>query len=179
MQIDEAIRLQVVDFVYNSDRKYWIPNKAGNLKSSKNRKYCVISNIDSKLSREVNRLKESILIELGVDDLSQKDKFKNLIGVVSDGSSVHEHVDVHKGEWPHTRINILIQKPIEGGMPVIDGVEYNIEQSQCWINKASSWVHSTTIVKGSIDRIVLSLGTCISNENFNSIERDILKNYEQ
>lgn len=176
MQIDEAIRLQVVDFVYNSDKKFWIPNKANN---SKNRRYCVISNMDTELSKKVNNLKEFFLVQLGVNDLSQMDKFKNLIGVVSEGGSVHEHIDVYKGDWPHTRINILIQKPIEGGMPVIDGVEYNIDQGQCWLNKASSWSHRSTVVKGNIDRIVLSLGTCISNENFNSIERDILKNYEQ
>jgi len=49
-------------------------------------------------------------------------------------------------------------------MPIINGIEYEIEQGECWKNVASSWWHGSSPVVGNKERIVLSLGSLIKNK---------------
>lgn len=77
-----------------------------------------------------------------------------------DGAFVHEHIDIAPNGYVHTRCNLMIQKPQEGGNPVIDGEEFNVQNGDLWICLASLEKHCSTPIKGN-ERFIFSFGSLI------------------
>ena len=86
-----------------------------------------------------------------------------------------------KGEKHHVKFNIMINKPIKGGQPILFKKELSsstgisdafgplkmdvmypyiidVEENEPWICLSDKYVHSTVEVKGDKPRIVISLG---------------------
>ena len=73
------------------------------------------------------------------------------------------HKDINKDDDTiHTRFNVMINKPEEGGFPIIriNGKDTIIEtqENETWICAAGLYEHSTTEIKGDKPRIMLSFG---------------------
>lgn len=151
-----SLQQEIVEFALNvENEKYFSLNKA-----SPARKGCIISNYpELPISHKIQTFAVSAYKSVGVDSFIPEHVFGNFIGVNLEGGFVHEHRDPknEKG-FIHTRFNFLLQKPEHGGNPVIDGVEYPMEEGQAWINLASEWLHGSTAVQGNTARVVLSLG---------------------
>tara|TARA_R110002072_G_scaffold295311_1_gene466187 strand:- start:159 stop:773 length:615 start_codon:yes stop_codon:yes gene_type:complete len=64
----------------------------------------------------------------------------------------------------HCRFNILIQSPEGGGNPIIDGVEFNIEENEPWMVQAGLYYHGSSVVEGDKIRILCSFGHYIPIE---------------
>ena len=173
--IDKQVQSLILDFVCYSDKKFW---NANTTEGTKNRFFCKISDFTNLfLSQIIKDVADSFYKKLGVYDYEYEYMFGNFIGVNKEGGNVHPHSDPpNKDGWYHTRLNCLIQKPQNGGMPVVDGVEYNINEGQVWFNNASLWEHGSTVVRGEVDRIVLSLGSYIKPDDFLTINQNILNN---
>lgn len=150
--LPSGLSSSIVKFV-NDEPKYFKVNPAG-----LGRKFCSLNKLDHKLAREVDSFADYCYEQLGLLPTEEEHLYGNFIGVNSGGAFVHMHTDPRKSNKVHVRLNFLVQKPLSGGMPVIDDVTYQVEQGQCWINLASEWKHGSTPVVGSIPRIVLSLG---------------------
>lgn len=157
LTIDEDLRQRVIDFVYN-EQSYFRDNTAGY-----GRKSCGLDRIDHKLSEEIRLFSKQCYESLGIFEYEDEPLFGNLIGVNQEGAFVHSHTDPSVDGKCHVRLNFLIQKPEAGGMPIINGVEYTIEESGCWKNIASAWWHESSRVVGSKERIVLSLGALVKD----------------
>ena len=157
LTISEDLRQRVVDFVY-SEQSYFKNNTAGS-----GRTCCLLNKIDHKLSEEIRSFSKKCYESLGIFEYEDEPMFGNLIGVNKEGAFVHPHTDPGADDKCHVRLNFLIQKPAAGGMPIINGVEYTIEQGGCWKNIASAWWHGSTRAEGSKERIVLSLGALVKN----------------
>jgi hypothetical protein len=155
LTIDEELRQQVIDFVYN-EQSYFRDNVSGY-----GRKLCIINRTDHKLSEEIHLFSKKCYESLGIFEYEEEPLFGNFIGVNQEDAFVHEHVDPKVDDKCHVRLNFLVQKPESGGMPIINGVEYTIEQSGCWKNIASAWWHGSSRVVGNKERIVLSLGALV------------------
>lgn len=171
--IDENLRKEIVNFSYYSYRGLWNKNV---VEGTKNRFFCRISDLDIELNKKTNDLKLEVFDLLGVKDLKEEFMFGNFIGINLEGGNVHVHKDPEHEGWYHTRINFLIQKPLKGGMPIINGWQFNINQSQCWYNSASLWDHGSTVVQGNLERIIVSLGAYIHPNDHYRINQDILNN---
>jgi hypothetical protein len=73
------------------------------------------------------------------------------------------HKDPNTSEGKiHTRFNIMISKPEEGGFPIIRMADketvIKVEENEPWVCLAGLYEHSTTEIKGNKPRIMLSFG---------------------
>ena len=155
--VPEALNSQLLDFALITGIKYFRANPAG-----PNRRLCNLNLHDLKLSQQVRVFAEQCFNKVfGVQVISEPN-FGNFLGVNETGAFVQEHQDSvgPEGEC-HTRLNFLIQKPDNGGMPIINNSVLIVKEGQCWINLASSWKHSSTPVVGNKPRVILSLGSYV------------------
>ena len=157
LTIDKDLRQRVIDFVY-SEQSYFIDNSVGYGRTA-----CPLNNIDHPLSEEIRLFSKKCYESLGIFEYEDEPKFGHIIGVNKEGAFVHRHTDPAVDGKCHVRLNFLIQKPEGGGMPIINGVEYTIEQGGCWKNIASAWWHESSRVVGDKERIVLSLGALVND----------------
>jgi hypothetical protein len=143
----------VIGFVLNNfDNDQFFKNN-GNA-----RRYCSVTNVDTPVTDYLKTIRSQKFKEIGIDSFLEEPVYGIFIGVNGESGFVHPHRDSTIDGYEHFRLNFLVSKPDGGGMPVVDGKEYSIEEGQSWINIASKWAHMSTPVVGTKNRIVLSLG---------------------
>lgn len=102
--------------------------------------------------------------EIGINSFIEEPMFGIFIGVNTSGGNVHQHKDsTMKGHY-HFRLNFMLSKPKYGGNPIINNIEYEVPEGSSWVNLASEWNHSSTIVSGDKPRIVLSVGGIVKKD---------------
>jgi hypothetical protein len=106
----------------------------------------------------VIRIKNELATLFELKDWVPDPFFFDFIGYIWEGGFVHEHTDPCVPGREMVRINILIRKPDVGGMPIVDGHEFQVEVGDVWLNPATRIKHSCTEVRGPRPRSVLSLG---------------------
>ena len=133
------------------------------------RRFCNVNTLNFPLTSQVKDFASECYGSFGIPVIEEP-MFGNFIGVNQSGGAVHPHTDPRSadGLW-HVRINFLLSKPEQGGMPIIDDIEYSITENDCWINLASEWRHQSSEVVGPKPRVVLSLGSFVSEENVKKI----------
>lgn len=159
IKLPEPLAKRIIEFATNEKtvRAYFEKNTAG-----EGRRYCTLNKFSLELSRDVKEFAKHAYQQLGVSEFIEEHMFGNLIGVNESGGSVHRHQDPrHDNGYYHIRFNFLLQKPTVGGNPIINDVEYEIQEGQSWINYASEWWHASTPVVGNTPRVVLSLGAYV------------------
>ena len=158
LTVPVTLSQQLLDFALVSGIDYFRANPAG-----PKRRLCNLNLHDLELSQHVRVFAEHCFMEVFGVEVIPEPNFGNFLGVNETDAFVQEHMDsVGPNGECHTRLNFLIQKPYTGGMPVVDNNILDIEEGQCWINLASQWKHSSTPVGGSKPRVVLSLGSYVS-----------------
>jgi|APCry1669191674_1035369.scaffolds.fasta_scaffold06073_3 hypothetical protein len=113
----------------------------------------------------INNEKNKLIHKIGIDLLEWEPEplFGNFIGCNLEGAFVHLHKDPAPYGYTHARINIMINKPDDGGIPIIDNEYVNVNEKDAWICISSKQLHQTNPVIGKKKRLVLSLGTIIKN----------------
>jgi len=157
--VPTSLQQDIITFALNEENDgYFSLNRTSSV-----RKGCVISNYpELPLNEQIRAFAISAYKSIGVDSFIPEHIFGNFIGVNYEGGSVHEHNDPRNEKgFIHTRFNFLLQKPENGGDPVIDGIVYPMDEGQGWLNLASEWLHGSTEVVGKRARVVLSLGAYI------------------
>jgi hypothetical protein len=145
-----------------------------------NRRFCIVNKTDTQFAELIKFFSPIAYNQIGIPEFKEEPLFGNFLGINSAGGNVHEHMD--PGDEfgnHHLRLNIMIQKPHGGGMPVIDGIEYKIEEGQAWINYASDWRHGSTKVVGDRDRVVLSMGALVAPEYVRKLSKVIGWDYPE
>lgn len=162
--LPKYLKEKILDFSLISGLQYFKINydPRENVKQG-NRRFCVLTNYpELEIYKLLDAFKEIAYEEIGIPNILPEPQFGTFIGVNTDGGSVHEHQDLRdRNNNVHLRLNFMVQKPNVGGNPIINGKEYWIEESACWINYASEWTHGSTPVAGGRERVVLSLGACV------------------
>lgn len=87
-----------------------------------------------------------------------------------EGYICRPHKDKNVGDMIHTRLNVMISKPEEGGEPIIAGHVIKREENEPWICVAGKYEHSTVETKGETPRILLSFGYLVDEEIINKNE---------
>ena len=163
IQLPKNIKEEITNFVHDSENMF-IANRP-------QRKYCNLNNTETNLKYEIQKFADECY---GIYDIKVKTEpmFGNFIGVNLEGGAVHPHKDPRsKDNEIHVRINFLVSKPIKGGMPVLNGTEYKINEGDCWINLASEDMHQSTVVEGGKPRVVLSLGSYVDRSQILNFKR--------
>lgn len=112
---------------------------------------------------------EEAFFEFGLYPIGVEPIFKNLTGNhFQDGAFVHPHTDPSPERMVHTRCNLMLKKPKEGGNPVLDGEELDIEEGDLWLCLASIELHSSTPIKGG-ERLIFSFGGLVPVEQIEAI----------
>lgn len=84
--------------------------------------------------------------------------FGNFVGHhFLDGAEVHLHRDPAPDGFCHVRCNVAVQMPLQGGNPILSGIEYPVSEGEVWICFASIENHATTPLLGG-ERLTLSVG---------------------
>lgn len=127
------------------------------------RQYCKLNYCKNERIKELSiKLWKEKYQEIGIFEFEEEPIFGIFLGVNNESGFVHEHKDKTKDGFNHVRINFLLSKPFQGGMPIINGEELKIEENESWLNIADIWEHKSSRVVGNKDRIVLSLGSLVS-----------------
>ena len=156
LKLTSSEKNEIVNFaqVNHKNSLYFKPNGVS-------RQFCIVSQTDTPISDLCLEILKNKYEELGINEYQLEPVYGIFIGVNNEGGFVHEHSDPCPDNFIHTRLNFLLSKPIDGGMPIINGNVYEMQEDDCWINLASRWKHSSTKVIGKKDRIVLSLGALV------------------
>jgi hypothetical protein len=112
---------------------------------------------------------KEVFVEFKLKPVSVEPIFKNLTGNhFQDGAFVHPHIDRAPEGLVHVRCNLMLRKPAEGGNPVLDGEELNINEGDLWLCLASMELHSSTPIKGG-ERLIFSFGGLVPIEQVKNI----------
>jgi hypothetical protein len=127
---------------------------------SKGRKFRKILNEDS-IYQLVSTIKNTIIEIEGINDWKKEFRYGDFIGINSEGASIHVHSDYNDGEYIHTRWNLILSYPEDGGHSMYGGEINVLEENLIWKCVAGKYFHGSTEVIGSKPRITLSLGFLI------------------
>lgn len=167
VKLPSGLAERIRDFALGEETlRYFEDNTIG-----KQRRYSTLNLYpELQLTQDVKQFAKYAYEQIGVSDFIEEHLFGNFIGVNLTGGNVHQHTDPrHENGYYHLRLNFLVQKPEVGGNPVIDGIEYTIDEGQAWINYASEWQHASTPVSGNRYRVVLSLGAYVHPDTVQKI----------
>jgi hypothetical protein len=153
MRIDAAL-LQPVAAWAKDSHKAFQPNGFG-------RQYGILQRNDLTPPAEVWEIKRRIVEAHGLEAAQQEPTYQDFCGFITEGGAIHPHRDRDHGGKQHVRFNVMVSKPLEGGIPVQEGVEMAVEEGGVWRCDASRVQHWCTPVAGGKPRIVLSFGFLI------------------
>jgi hypothetical protein len=112
---------------------------------------------------------ENAFAEFGLNPECVEPLFKNMTGNhFADGAFVHPHTDPAPEGYVHTRCNLMLRKPEQGGNPVLDGEEFEVSEGDLWLCLASLEVHSSTPIFGG-ERLIFSFGGLTALEQVKKI----------
>ena len=163
MLLDQNLKNLILSFALETGLEYFSSN--GN-----NRRYCNVNKFNLDITKKISEFSTYCYTEYFGIKIQDEPKYGNFIGVHESGGFVHPHKD-SKGpdNEHHIRFNFLVSKPSQGGMPILNGIRYNIDENNGWMNVADEWEHSSSVVIGDKHRIVLSMGNLIDEDNFNRL----------
>lgn len=129
------------------------------------RQFCMVLEKDVSIKNLVLNIRDRFMTELGITEWQEEPMFGIFIGVNTEGGAVHEHTDTAPNTHFHLRLNVMLQKPVSGGNPIMNQKEISIEEDETWINIADYWKHASTPVIGNKERIVMSIGSFVPKTN--------------
>jgi hypothetical protein len=136
-----------------------------------NRQYCNVlekeKNIDEKIVNLCLKIQKDICNKLNLNEFKQDESYGIFLGVNNPGAFIPKHKDNSEWKFKHLRINCMISKPTSGGIPHINDVPLDVDESQFWFIVVDEQEHSSSVVLGKKDRIVLSCGIFITENVFN------------
>jgi len=176
MFIDESLAKPVRDWVLdkeNRDKFFVVPHKgmAGNVCGLPHSEMEDRFRLKAKFPYlEMFKIYQSILKHLGLPRTQELDReFGALISYSEKDHQVQPHSDPNPPRKIHTRFNVLINKPEEGGEAIINDQIVSTEENELWVCAAGKYTHSSVLVKGDKPRILLSYGTYLKEEELNKI----------
>lgn len=175
MFIEESLAAPVRDWVLNKDNRdtFFVEPGSGTINVS-GLPHCEL--YDAKRNNrkfpyvEMFKIYQSILSYYGLPKTQPLDKeFGALISFSGKGHKVQPHTDPNPPGRVHTRFNVLINKPTEGGEAIIDGKVVDTKENEVWVCAAGKYEHSSNVIGGEKSRILLSYGTYLKNKQIEEI----------
>lgn len=128
------------------------------------RKYVILNQVENYPKEIVSKLRDRIIELDNIGEWIEEPNFYDLIGINEDSGSIHPHTDPNIEGYVHTRYNIILKYPIEGGHSIYGNSINVLEENMVWKCIAGEVVHASTPVVGDRPRITLSLGFQIKKQ---------------
>lgn len=135
-------------------------------KNGFNRYNCLMSNFDH-IPQCVWNIKNKIISRENLYNYQQEPLYKDSLGYMFDDSQLHVHIDPNVGNLIHTRFNVYVKLPSEGGYPIYNGKVLRLKERTYLCCRAGLEPHFCQKVKG--DRIILSYGFLMPIDVINKI----------
>jgi hypothetical protein len=128
------------------------------------RKMCILSNFKNAPIELVTNIKNRIIDIENIGEWIEEPYFKDAIGINGEGGAIHTHSDPNIDGYTHTRYNVILSYPIEGGHSIYDGRINILKEKMVWKCVAGKVKHGSTNVVGPKPRITLTLGFQIKDK---------------
>jgi hypothetical protein len=114
-------------------------------------------------------IKQRIVEKEGLENEKQDPFFKDAVGYMWEGGSLHKHTDPNIENLIHVRYNVYVQIPYEGGIPVYNNIRCNLKERTYICCRSGIDYHWCEKVIGERERIVLSFGFMLPKERIENI----------
>ena len=125
------------------------------------RRYGVIQQIQNEPFLLVEALRQRIIDVENIKDFKPEPFFQDYVGINSTGGAIHIHTDLNEPPYTHTRYNVILSYPEQGGESIYGDEVNSLQERLVWRCVAGKVRHGSTPVVGSKPRITLSLGFLI------------------
>jgi hypothetical protein len=152
--INEEERLELKQWVmWLFDRKYLKPNTVSN-----GRFFARASELSISPIPLFFKIKRRLMDRENLCDTYQDEFLDDFISINTEGAEIQKHTDPNRTNHIHTRYNLIVNKPPEGGMPVYGDQIVGYENRMLWRCEAGKYIHCSTPVIGPEYRINISYG---------------------
>jgi len=117
-------------------------------------------------------IKKRIVEAEMLHDYDMEPLFEDSIGYMLNGAKLHKHTDPNNNNLVHTRFNVYVQLPDEGGYPIYNNNLYKLKERTYICCRAGIDYHECQEVKGDKARIVLSFGFLLPLDRVSKIIYD-------
>jgi hypothetical protein len=141
--------------------KALVPNLAGMRENGYGRRFAV---------QTEHPMTQKAFAQFGLTTLLPEPSFGIFTGHhYLNGAHTHMHKDpITKQGYAHVRCNVMLKKPLEGGNPVLDGKELEVNKNDLWICFSSMETHGSVPIKGG-ERLIISFGALVPQQDVNNI----------
>ncbi len=136
----------------------WIKNNYTKLNSNGYNRYMGLMDKFEDIPPIVWEIKKRIIEKEKLQDAVQEPLFKDSIGYMLDGGQLHKHTDPNKDGLIHTRFNLYVQIPLEGGYPIYANKTLKLKERTYICCRAGVDPHYCEKVIGNRERIIISYG---------------------
>lgn len=168
VKLEERERIEIANFAIKN-----YLNRTLFTHNGESRQLCILNKTKTEISDLAKKIRQKTFNAIGINDFEEEPLFGIFLGVNNELGFVHEHTDPTHDGFYHFRLNFLISKPENGGMPIINGQEFQVTEGESWVNIASKWKHKSTPVVGKKPRIVLSLGGLVEYHIIDNIIKEM------
>lgn len=130
---------------------------------SSNRLFAILQNFHDAPMSLVDELKSRIINMENIRDYKPEPRFTDYIGFINEHGAIHPHMDFNKPPYTHTRYNVIISYPDQGGESIYGDEVNSLQELMVWKCVAGKVTHGSMPVIGSKPRITLSLGFLIND----------------
>jgi hypothetical protein len=116
------------------------------------------------------KIKDRIIKKEGLEDEVIDPEFRDAIGYMIGDSELQEHTDPSYYGLVHTRFNVYVQLPEEGGYPIYANNLYKLKERTYICCRAGIDKHLCSDVKGNKPRIMISYGFQLPYERVKNIK---------
>lgn len=152
MKIEQSLLNPVIEWTLLNFKKFTINSV------SSHRYYKILHCKDLNPPLEVWKIKKSIYDKYNLYGLKLEPIYMDYCSVITENGAIHPHKDPTEKNKIHVRFNVMVSKPIAGGLPVQEGKIIEVSEGEVWQTNASKVEHWSTPVEGDKPRIVLSYG---------------------
>lgn len=166
--LDKNVKSELENFLnHNFDGPTYFKNN-GNA-----RRYCCLNQQNTPVTDLLLAYRKFVFQQIGINFFEEEPMLGIFLGVNSHSGFIQEHIDSAKHDFYHVRMNFLLSKPFQGGVPMIREEYLDIQENESWLLLASEWPHNSTPVIGKKPRVVLSLGALVEKNQIDPILKEM------
>jgi hypothetical protein len=148
----------------------WVKKNYLRLKKNGEYKYMKSMYEIPDIPKIVWEIRKRIVEKENLQNAKQDPLFKDTIGCMLNGGQLHKHTDPNIDDLIHTRFNVYVQLPNEGGYPIYDDKTYKLKERTYICCRAGLDYHCCEKVIGDRERIILSYGFLLPKERVENIK---------
>jgi len=161
---DEILSIKEQEIIVN-----WVKNNYLRLKKNGDNKYMKSMYEIPDIPKIVWDIRKRIVNKENLHNAKQDPLFRDTIGCMLNEGQLHKHKDPNLDDLIHTRYNVYVQLPYEGGYPIYNEKLCKLKERTYICCRAGLDEHYCEKVIGDRERIILSYGFLLAKERVENI----------